>query len=144
MSLSILKYTFFWIPSLATLTTAFRAYMSSTLKHLATFLFLITLAFSLYFHYFYAYVCFGFFDLGFSMIRTSLLFVQGPLVNKNMFYLVQENMEYVYSRVGWGAVIINIGLVHLFGRHIVLNIIVAFMKKDLSEAMQPRKAIEKK
>ena len=53
-------------------------------------------------------------------------------------------MEYVYARVGWGGVIINIGLVHLFGRHIVLNIIVAFMKKDLSEAMMPRRAIEKK
>ena len=144
MSLSILKYTFFWIPSLATLTTAFRAYLSSTLRHLAAFLLLLALAFSLYFHYFYAYVCYGFFDLGFSMVRTSLLFVQGPLINKNEFYLVVENMEYVYARVGWGAVIINIGLVHLFGRHIVMNIIVAFLKKDLSEAMRPRKAIEKK
>ena len=88
MSLSILKYTFFWIPSLATLTTAFQSFMSSSLKHLATFLLLLILAFSLYFHYFYAYVCFGFFDLGFSMMRTSLLFVQGPLVNKNYFCLV--------------------------------------------------------
>jgi hypothetical protein len=75
MSASILKYTFFWIPSLATLTTALRAYVDSTLKHMIWFLLLLSLALSLYFHYFYAYVCFGFFDLGFSMIRTSMLFV---------------------------------------------------------------------
>ncbi len=107
------------------------------------FLLLLTLALSLYFHYFYSYVCFGFYDIGFSMIRTSLLFVQGPLFNKNVFYLAQENMEYVYQRVGWGAAIINIGLIHLFGRYIVFNIIVAFMKTDIGNAMQTPKTVTK-
>lgn len=134
MSLSIIKYTFFWIPSLGILTESFSTYFNSTIKKILYFIILISMAFSVYCHFFYSYVCFGFFDLSFSMIRTNLLFIQGALFNKNKLYLAEETMEYVYARIGWAAALFNMGLIHFFGRYVILTIIVAFMKKDIEVA----------
>lgn len=75
MAVSVIKYTFFWIPSLGILTTSFTTYFNSTIKRIAYFILLISFAFALYSHFFYSYVCFGFFDLSFALIRTDLLFV---------------------------------------------------------------------
>lgn len=136
MAISILKYTSYWIPSLHILTNAFKSYFSSTIKRIFYFICLLSLAFSLYFHYFYSYVCFGFQDLAFTLIRTNLLFVQGPLFNKNTFYLQEETLEYVYQRLGWGAVLVNIGVIHFFGRYVIMSIITAFMKKDINAAVK--------
>ena len=36
--------------------------------------------------------------------------------------------------MGWVATIFSIGMIHLFGRYIILNIIVAFMKKDIQDS----------
>jgi hypothetical protein len=83
MSLSIIKYTFFWIPSLGILTESFSTYFNSTIKRIVYFICLISLAFALYCYYFYSYICFGFYDLSYSMIRTNLLFIQGALFNNN-------------------------------------------------------------
>lgn len=83
MSLSIIKYTFFWIPSLRVLTQSFRTYFNQTIKRIFFFIILVSMMFSLYCHYFYSYVCYGFFDLSFAMIRTNLLFIQGSLFNVN-------------------------------------------------------------
>ncbi len=131
MSLSLLKYTFLWIPSLKLLTNVFQAFFNLTIKRLFCFTCLLTIIFALYFHYFYSYVVYGFSDLSFSLIRTNLLLIQGTLFNKNKFYLVEETIEYVYQRLGWGVAILNIGGIHLFGRYIIINIITAFMKSDI-------------
>jgi hypothetical protein len=50
-------------------------------------------------------------------------------------------MEYVYARIGWAAALFNMGMIHLFGRYVVMAIIVAFMKKDIESA---RKEITQK
>jgi hypothetical protein len=134
MSLSIIKYTFFWVPSLAILTKSFSTYFNSTIKKIIFFIILVSMSFALYCHFFYSYVCFGFFDLSFSMIRTNLLLIQGSLFNKNKMYLVEESMEYVYSRIGWAAAMFNMGLIHFFGRYVILTVIVAFMRKDIEVA----------
>lgn len=50
--------------------------------------------------------------------------------------MVNESIEYVYEKVGWAAALLNIGVIHLFGRYIVITIIVAFVKKDITAAIQ--------
>lgn len=131
IALSILKYTFFWIPSLNILAETFKIYYHTTIKRILLFIMLISMTFSIYCHFFYSYTTFGFFDLSFALIRTNLLFVQGALFNANKFYAVSESIEYVFSKSGWASALINIGIIHLFGRYVVINIVVAFMKKDI-------------
>jgi hypothetical protein len=139
MALSIIKYTFFWIPSLSILTSTFQSYFNTTIKRIFYFIILISISFSIYCHLFYSYLCFGFFDFSFSMIRTNLLFIQGSLFNKNKFYLSEESMEYVYSRIGWIAALFNMGIIHLFGKYFIITLIVSFMKRDIAEAIQKSK-----
>ena len=134
MSLSIIKYTFFWIPSLDILLKSLSTYFNSTIKRIMYFICLVSMSFALYCHYFYSYFCFGFFDLSFSLIRTNILLFQGSLFNDNVYYLSDETIEYIYQRIGWGAALVNIGLMHLFGKYVILNIIVAFMKNDMQVA----------
>lgn len=135
IALSILKYTFFWIPSLNILAETFRTYFNTTIKRIFTFILAISMTFSLYCHIFYSYTSFGFFSLPYSILRTNLLFVQGALFNANKFYVVNESIEYVFEKVGWASALLNMGIIHLFGRYVVITIIVAFMKKDITAAI---------
>lgn len=135
IALSILKYTFFWIPSLNILAETFRTYFNTTIKRIFTFVLMISLIFSVYCHIFYSYTSYGFFAMPYSILRTNLLFVQGALFNANKYFVVNESIEYVYEKVGWAAAILNMGVIHLFGRYVVITIIVAFMKKDITAAI---------
>jgi len=63
IALSVLKYTFFWIPSLNILAETFRTYFNTTIKRIFTFVLMISLIFSLYCHIFYSYSSFGFYSL---------------------------------------------------------------------------------
>lgn len=136
IALSILKYTFFWIPSLNIMAETFRTYFNTTIKRIFTFVLLISLIFSVYCHIFYSYTSYGFFGMGQSILRTNILFVQGALFNANKYFIVNESIEYVYEKVGWAAAMLNMGLIHVFGRYVVVAIIVAFMKKDITAAIQ--------
>ena len=69
-------------------------------------------------------------------MRTNLLFVQGALFNSNKYLVVSETIEYVYEKVGWAAALLNIGVIHLFGKYVVITIIVAFLKKDITAAIK--------
>jgi hypothetical protein len=80
-----------------------------------------------------AYVAYGFFSYTYSFIRTNLLLVSGNLYNREKIYLSEETYEYIYERSGWIITLISIGIIHIFGKYILLNIIVALMKKDISE-----------
>ena len=62
IALSVLKYTFFWIPSLNILAETFRTYFNTTIKRIFTFVLMISLIFSLYCHIFYSYHSFGFYS----------------------------------------------------------------------------------
>ena len=48
---------------------------------------------------------------------------------------MNESIEYIYEKVGWAAALLNIGIIHLFGRYVVITIIVAFVKKDITAAI---------
>ena len=135
IALSILKYTFFWIPSLNILAETFRTYFNTTIKRIFIFVLIISLIFSVYCHIFYSYSSYGFFDIKYSILRTNLLFVQGALFNANKYFIVNESIEYIYEKVGWAAALLNIGIIHLFGRYVVITIIVAFVKKDITAAI---------
>lgn len=63
IALSVLKYTFFWIPSLNILAETFRTYFNTTIKRIFTFVLMISLIFSLYCHIFYSYSSYGFYSL---------------------------------------------------------------------------------
>ena len=63
IALSILKYTFFWIPSLNILAETFRTYFNATIKRIFTFVLMISLIFSLYCHIFYSYSSYGFYSI---------------------------------------------------------------------------------
>jgi hypothetical protein len=52
---------------------------------------------------------------------------------------VTETAEYVYEKLGWAASLMNTGIIHLFGRYFIINIIVAFMKKDVTRAIEKNK-----
>lgn len=110
--------------------------MNSTIKKIVQFVFVLSFALSAYFHFFYGNVTYGFYDYSFSLIRANLLFLQGNLFNRNKVYLADETTEYIYERQGWFATIISVGLIHFFGRYVVLNIIIAFMKKDIQDTKQ--------
>eukprot|EP00347_Sterkiella_histriomuscorum_P019102 403342941 len=133
MALSIIKYTFFWIPSLSLLTKSLQNYLNSTIKKIVQFVFILSFAIAAYCHFFYGYVTYGFYDYSFALIRANLLFLQGNLFNRNKIYLADETIEYVYERQGWFATIFSIGIIHFFGRYVILNIIIAFMKKDIQD-----------
>ncbi len=53
MALSLLKYTFFWIPSLNLLTVALQHYFSSTIKRILVYVLALCLGFSAFTHYMY-------------------------------------------------------------------------------------------
>lgn len=133
MALSIIKYTFIWIPSLKIITLSLQTYMNATIKKIFTFVMLLSFAFAAYSHYFFSYTTFGFYDYSYALIRANLLFTQGNLFNRNKLYLADETQEYVFERLGWGAALITMGFLHLFGKYVIQNIIVAFMKKDLTD-----------
>lgn len=139
MAISVTKYTFFWIPALTTISKSLEVYLNSTIKKIFLFVLGVSFIFSAYSHFFFANVTYGFFDFSYSLIRTSLLFVQGNLFNKNTAYIVDETAEYIYTRENWVIAILSMGMMHLFGRYVVLNIIVSMMKKDLSDT---RKKVE--
>ncbi|CDW72445.1 UNKNOWN [Stylonychia lemnae] len=147
MAISIIKYTFFWIPSLSLITRSLQNYLNSTIKKIIQFVFILSFAIASYCHFFYGYVTYGFYDYSFAMIRANLLFLQGNLFNQNTIYLADETIEYIYERQGWFATIMSVGVIHFFGRYVILNIIIAFMKKDIQDTkmvMIKQQKIEKK
>lgn len=131
MSLSVIKYSFYWLPSLEVLPQTLTLYISSTVKRIFYFVLLVSLAFGLYCHLFYSYASMGFFNYAFTLIRTNLLLLQGSLFQRQSFFLIEETPEEVYQRVGWVAAMFNMGVIHFFGRYIILTVIVAFMCKDI-------------
>ena len=98
MAISIIKYTFFWIPSLRLITRSLQNYLNSTIKKIIQLVFALSFAIASYCHFFYGYVTYGFYDYAFALIRANLLFLQGNLFNKNTVYLAEETIEYIYER----------------------------------------------
>lgn len=62
--------------------------------------------------------------------------LQGSLFNHNIYYLSDETIGYIYQRIGWFAALMNISLMHIFGKYVFINLIVAFMKNDMQMAVK--------
>ncbi len=62
-----------------------------------------------------------------------MLIIKSNLFNKNTMFLVEETHEYIFEKQGWFITITVVIFVHFFGRYILVNIIVAFMKQDISD-----------
>lgn len=91
MAISILKYTFIWIPYLKIITLSMQTYMNATIKKIILYVTLLSLSFATFSHYYFDYTAFGFFDFSYALVRTNLLFVQGNLFNRNLVYLADES-----------------------------------------------------
>lgn len=87
MAISIIKYTFFWIPSLSLITESFRSYFNETIKKIICFVLALGITFSVYIHFISSFYAYGFFNYLYSIIRTNMLFIQGNLFIVKKVYL---------------------------------------------------------
>ena len=133
MSLSFIKFTFFWIPSLSMIVSSLTKYWKSTVKRLLLYSLSVLVAYALYIYVINAYVAYDFRFFFYSLLRTMLLFINGPLFNTNLVYLSNETEEYIYDREEWFITLLSVGFLHFFGKYVIMNILVAFLKKDFSD-----------
>jgi len=88
MSISVIKYTFFWIPQLSFITEALQLYFNKTIKRLLLFVLLTVLIFSVFFSFFNANVAYGFYNFWYVLVRTCVMGLEGNLFEYHEIYLV--------------------------------------------------------
>lgn len=91
MSLSIIKYTFFWIPSLSIIILSLEKYSNSTVKRIILYILTLSFMYSVYCHIINAYIAYDFRSYIFSWMRSNILFLDGNLFNDNLVFLSNEN-----------------------------------------------------
>ena len=52
------------------------------------------------------------------------------MFNKERIMLVNETYEYLYESSGWVITLLSVIVVHLYGKYIIINLVIALMKKD--------------
>ena len=133
MAISIIKYTFFWIPSLNIIISSLKVYLQETIIKIIYFVLGLSIVFGIYCHFLYGFTSFKFYDFSYAFIRSNLLLISGNLFKIRKVQFSLENLEYVFMRSGWGITLISIAVIHIFGRYMILNMIVALMRKDIND-----------
>ena len=67
-------------------------------------------------------------------MRVLILAVSGTPFTEHTVFLVYESYSYVFTRQGWFLVTLIIGSIFLISRHLILNIIVAFLRRSINQA----------
>ena len=86
-SISLLKYTSAAVPGLEAIILTIIEFMKGTFKKTMTLIILTYMLFGFMSHYILSYYQYGFFHLGYALLRSCIVFLSGFIINEQTVLL---------------------------------------------------------
>ena len=99
-TVSVIKYTFFWIPSLTLISSTVDKYFKNIFKVLLFCVLILGSVTTFFFFNNFSQVG-GFQNYADALIRSYLLFISGSPYHARKIFLVDEDLEYIFRKLNW-------------------------------------------
>uniref|UniRef100_A0A7S3N2V3 Uncharacterized protein n=1 Tax=Strombidium inclinatum TaxID=197538 RepID=A0A7S3N2V3_9SPIT len=133
-SISLLKYTQQAMPGLEAIILTVTEFFKGTFKKTMTMIILTYMLFGFMSHFILSYYQYGFFYIGYALLRSCIVFLNGFIINEQRILLSSESVENLMNYNGFGLTFSTMVIVNILIRQVMINIVAIFMHNDYHSA----------
>lgn len=144
-SISLLKYTSMFAPELLSIIKTINNFVTGTFKKTMTLILLVYVFFGFCSYYFFCYYQYGFFEFGYALLRSCIVFLGGFIINEQQILLSKESVDNLIRFNPFIMIFIMMLVINILIRQIIINIVAINMHNDYHKAkIEAKQEIDKK
>ena len=133
-AVSLLKYTSLAVPELEAIMLTIIQFLQHTFKKTMMMIILVYALFGMFSWFFLCFYQYGFFNFGYSLVRTCIVFLSGFIINEQTVFYSVESVDNLISYGGFTINFTVFCILNILIRQMMINIIAIFMHADYHEA----------
>jgi len=140
-SISLLKYTSLMVPEMEAIIFTIGKFVEGTVLKTMTMIILTYIMFGMLSHYILSYYQYGFFFMGYALLRSCIVFLNGFIINEQQVFLSKESVENLMRYNGFLLTFGTLIIVNIMIRQVMINIVAIYMHSDYHAAKKQARAV---